>query len=179
MNVMICSVCGCDCERNHHVQKYCKLCAKEKRKESQSILDKKRWEENKEQEKARGKKYREKNKDRINEKTKKYREKNKDIIRENYKKYYEKNKDRLRECKKKWLDKNQEHHKEYNKKWHEKNKEKTRESKKEHIKYLSDWYVADKLKIPVKECTKELIEMSRKKIILFRTVKKHKNEKTN
>jgi len=71
----------------------------------------------------------------------------------------------------KWGEANPEKHRECKKKWAEENPEKVKEKDRIRVEKLSDSYIAVRLGLPVGAVTKELFEMKREQLTLYRMAK--------
>jgi len=166
MKTKICSKCGEEKNVSEFIKERntCKECHK---KRCQEYAQK-----NKEKIRKRTQEYAQKNK----EKRKQYNKENKEKINETRKKYLLKNAAKLKEYNKKYYKENKKHSLKNHKKWADENKEKLKKYSQKQRNELSDNYIADALRIPVKELRENphLLKAKRNIITLTRNYRKFK-----
>lgn len=97
--------------------------------------------------------------------------------RESSVKSREKSPEKTKSAQAAWIDKNREKVRETNKIWKETNRLKIRAKETEDRSSLSDAYLAKLLNRPIEECSREMLELKREKLLLDRKLRALLSEK--
>jgi hypothetical protein len=142
-------------------------------KQCDKAISKKYREENLEKVKQKQKEWRNNNSEKLKKKKKEYRKNNIEKIKENLKKYYKNNAAKIKERSEKYRENNPEKFREKSKKYYHNNPERYKEQNKKAVQDITDSYISNCLKKPLKHLNPQIIETRRLIILIKRELRKN------